>query len=114
MMVAQPPADAGEVSGGAADRTAHRSRGRSGRPRRPHADHGALTGVVDVVADAAALAALVTLLVAAILHLPWRQEAAVAVVATGVVLATGLVGSAALEDTVRELFPVVVFLVTIL
>jgi arsenical pump membrane protein len=73
-----------------------------------------LTGVLDVVADAVALAALVTLLVAAILHLPWRQEAAVAVVAAGVVLATGLVGRDELEDTVRELFPVVVFLVTIL
>jgi arsenical pump membrane protein len=70
--------------------------------------------LTDVLADAVALAALAALLVTAILHLPWRQEAAVAVVATGVVLATGLVGRAELEDTLRELLPVVVFLVTIL
>jgi arsenical pump membrane protein len=73
-----------------------------------------LSDVLDVVADAAALAALVALLVTAILHLPWRREAAVALVAAVVVLATGLVGRDELEDTVRELFPVVVFLVTIL
>ena len=61
-----------------------------------------------------ALAALAALLVVAILHLPSRQEAAIAVAATVVVLATGLVGRARLEDTVHELLPVVVFLVTIL
>ena len=61
-----------------------------------------------------ALAALLGLLVTAILHLPWRQEAAVAVAATLVVLATGLVGRGAVEDNVRALLPVVVFLVTIL
>ena len=67
-----------------------------------------------LLADAVALAALAALLVAAILHLPWRQEAAVAVAATLVVLGTGLVGRDAVEDNVRELLPVVVFLVTIL
>jgi arsenical pump membrane protein len=70
-----------------------------------------LTGVL---ADAVALAVLLALLVTAILHLPWRQEAAVAGLATGVVLATGLVSRGELTDTVRALFPVVVFLVTIL
>jgi arsenical pump membrane protein len=70
-----------------------------------------LTGVL---ADAVALAVLLALLVTAILHLPWRQEAAVAVLATVVVLATGLVSRGELTDTVRALFPVVVFLVTIL
>ncbi len=70
--------------------------------------------MTDLLADALALVALAALLVTAILHLPWRQEAAVAVVATVVVLATGLVGRDQLEDTVRALFPVVVFLVTIL
>ena len=72
-----------------------------------------MTGVhADVLAtalaDALALAALGALLVTAILHLPWRQEAAVAVVATVVVLATGLVSRDELEDTVRALLPVVV------
>jgi arsenical pump membrane protein len=67
-----------------------------------------------VLGDAVALAALVALLVAATLHLPWRREAAVAVGVTAVVLATGLVGSGALWDSVRALLPVVVFLVTIL
>jgi arsenical pump membrane protein len=67
-----------------------------------------------LLADTVALAALVALLVTAILHLPWRQESAVAVAATVVVLATGLVGRDQLEDNVRELLPVVVFLVTIL
>jgi len=67
-----------------------------------------------VLADGVALAALAGLLVTAILHLPWRQEAAAAVVATLVVLATGLVDVHAAADTVRELLPVVVFLVTIL
>jgi arsenical pump membrane protein len=57
---------------------------------------------------------LAALLTTAVLHLPWRQEAAVAVAATGVVLATGLVGVDRLVDTVRALLPVVVFLVTIL
>jgi arsenical pump membrane protein len=61
-----------------------------------------------------ALAALGALLATAILHLPWRQEAAVAAAATVVVLATGLVGTDRLEDTVRAMLPVVVFLVTIL
>jgi len=61
-----------------------------------------------------ALGALAALLVVAILHLPWRQEAAAAVLATGVVLATGLVDRDAVTDTIRELMPVVVFLVTIL
>ena len=70
--------------------------------------------MTDLLADAVALVALAALLVTAILHLPWRQEAAVAVLATVVVLATGLVGRDELEDTVRALFPVVVFLVTIL
>jgi arsenical pump membrane protein len=70
--------------------------------------------LTDVLADAAALAALAALLAAAILHLPWRQESAVAVAATSVVLATGLVSRHRLEDTVRSLLPVVVFLVTIL
>ncbi len=67
-----------------------------------------------VLADAVALTVLLALLVTAILHLPWRQEAAVAVLATVVVLATGLVSREELADTVRALFPVVVFLVTIL
>jgi arsenical pump membrane protein len=67
-----------------------------------------------VLADAVALGALAVLLAAATLHLPWRREAAVAVAATLVVLATGLVGRDDLEDTIRELLPVVVFLVTIL
>jgi arsenical pump membrane protein len=67
-----------------------------------------------LLADTVALAALAALLVAAILHLPWRQESAVAVAATVVVLATGLVDRQQLEDTVRSLLPVVVFLVTIL
>ncbi len=57
--------------------------------------------LTDLLADAVALVALAALLVTAILHLPWRQEAAVAVVATVVVLATGLVGRDQLEDTVR-------------
>jgi arsenical pump membrane protein len=70
--------------------------------------------LTDVLADAVALAALAALLVAAILHLPWRRESAVAVAATVVVLATGLVDRQQLEDTVRSLLPVVVFLVTIL
>jgi len=70
--------------------------------------------LADVLADTVALAALFALLVTAILHLPWRQEATVATVAIGVVLATGLVDRDELEDTVRALFPVVVFLVTIL
>lgn len=61
-----------------------------------------------------ALAVLAGLLVAAILHLPWRWEAAVAVAGTLVVLATGLVDLDAATDAVRELLPVVVFLVTIL
>lgn len=61
-----------------------------------------------------ALVALAALLVTAILHLSWRQESAVAVAATLVVLATGLVGRHQLEGTVRSLLPVVVFLVTIL
>jgi arsenical pump membrane protein len=67
-----------------------------------------------VLADAVALAALAGLLGAAILHLPWRQEAAAAVAAVVVVLATGLVDLDAAADTVRQLLPVVVFLVTIL
>jgi arsenical pump membrane protein len=67
-----------------------------------------------VLADALALAALAALLVTAVLHLPWRQEAAAALVATAVVLATGLLDRDAVTDTVRELLPVVVFLVTIL
>ena len=67
-----------------------------------------------VLADAVALAALAALLVVATLHLSWRLEGAVAVAATLVVLATGLVGADRLERTVRELLPVVVFLVTIL
>lgn len=67
-----------------------------------------------VLADGVALLALAGLLAAAILHLPWRQEAGVAVAATVLVLLTGLVSRAELEDTVRELLPVVVFLVTIL
>ncbi len=61
-----------------------------------------------------ALAALAILLVVAILHLPWRQEAAAAVAATALVLTTGLVDRDAVTDTVRELLPVVIFLVTIL
>jgi arsenical pump membrane protein len=64
--------------------------------------------------DAVALAALVALLVAATLHLPWRGEAAVAVAAAAAVMATGLVGSGPLWDSVRALLPVVVFLVSIL
>ncbi|HEX5089832.1 MAG TPA: SLC13 family permease [Nocardioides sp.] len=75
---------------------------------------GVHADVATALADALALAALGALLVTAILHLPWRQEAAVAVVATVVVLATGLVSRNELEDTVRALLPVVVFLVTIL
>ena len=67
-----------------------------------------------VLADAVALAALAGLLVTATLHLPWRREAAVAVAAAVVVLATGLLGADAVGDTLRELLPVVVFLVTIL
>ena len=67
-----------------------------------------------VLADAVALACLAVLLATAILHLPWRREAAVAVAATVVVLTTGLVDRGTLEDTVRELLPVVIFLVTIL
>jgi arsenical pump membrane protein len=70
--------------------------------------------VGDLFADAVALASLAGLLVAATLHLPWRQEAAAAVAATVVVLATGLVDRHALSDTVRQLLPVVLFLVTIL
>ncbi len=66
------------------------------------------------LADAVALGCLAVLLVAATLHLPWRREAAVALGATAVVLATGLVGRDELEDTIRALLPVVVFLVTIL
>ncbi len=50
----------------------------------------------------------------AVLHLPWRQEAGAAVAATVVVLATGLVDRDTATDAVRELLPVVVFLVTIL
>jgi arsenical pump membrane protein len=56
-----------------------------------------------VLADAVALACLAVLLATAILHLPWRREAAVAVAATVVVLATGLMDLEAFEDTVREL-----------
>jgi arsenical pump membrane protein len=67
-----------------------------------------------VLADAVALACLAVLLVTATLHLPWRREAVVAVGATAVVLATGLVGPDALEGHVRALLPVVLFLVTIL
>ena len=67
-----------------------------------------------LLADAVALGALAVLLTAAILHLPWRQETAVAVGATVVVLLTGLVSRADLEATIRALLPVVVFLVTIL
>jgi arsenical pump membrane protein len=67
-----------------------------------------------VLADGVALAGLVVLLVTATLHLSWRREAGVAVAATAVVVATGLVGAHALEDNVRELLPVVLFLVTIL
>jgi arsenical pump membrane protein len=67
-----------------------------------------------VLADAVALAALAGLLVAATLHLPWPREAGVAVLATVVVLATGLVDRDTLTDTLGELLPVVVFLVTIL
>jgi arsenical pump membrane protein len=70
--------------------------------------------LTDVLADVVALAALGALLVTAILHLPWRQEAAVAMVATVVVLATGLLSPDELERTLRALVPVVVFLVTIL
>jgi len=66
------------------------------------------------LADAVALGTLAVLLAAATLHLPWRREAAVAVGATVVVLATGLIGSNQLEDTIRALLPVVIFLVTIL
>lgn len=67
-----------------------------------------------VLADAVALAALAGLLATAILHLPWRQEALAAVLAVAVVLATGLVDRDALTETVRELLPVVLFLVAIL
>lgn len=67
-----------------------------------------------LVADGVALAALVVLLVTATLHTSWRREAAVAAAATVVVLATGLVSGDRLVDTVRELLPVVLFLVTIL
>jgi len=70
--------------------------------------------VTDLVADGVALACLAVLLLTATLHLPWRREAVVAVVATAVVLTTGLVDRDALEATVRELLPVVLFLVTIL
>ena len=85
---------------------------RPGQLRRGrHHCHDLLTAVL---ADAVALACLAVLLATAVLHLPWRREAAVAVAATVVVLATGLVDLAAFEDTVRALLPVVVFLVTIL
>jgi arsenical pump membrane protein len=67
-----------------------------------------------LLADTVALAALAALLATAILHLPWRQEAAVAIAAVFGVLATGLVGVDELGDTIRALLPVVVFLVTIL
>ncbi|MEO9322846.1 SLC13 family permease [Nocardioides sp. C4-1] len=67
-----------------------------------------------LLADAVALLALAGLLAVAIGHLPWRLEAAASVLAAVVVLPTGLVHREALVDTVRELAPVVVFLVAIL
>ena len=70
--------------------------------------------VLTVLADGVALVALAVLLVTATLHTTWRREAVIAVAATLLVLATGLVSRDALEDTVRELLPVVLFLVTIL
>jgi arsenical pump membrane protein len=67
-----------------------------------------------VLADGFALGALAVLLVTATLHTTWRREAVIAVAATVLVLATGLVGPDSLDETARELLPVVVFLVTIL
>ena len=70
--------------------------------------------VLTVLADGVALVALAVLLVTATLHTTWRREAVIAVAATLLVLATGLVGPDSLEGTLRQLLPVVVFLVTIL
>jgi arsenical pump membrane protein len=97
-----PPVPRSQLSSSQAPHASRRGRSRL------NADLGSL------LADAAALAALAVLLVVAILHLPWRREAAAALVATAVVLATGLVDRHAVADTVRELLPVLVFLVTIL
>ena len=67
-----------------------------------------------LAADAIALGALAVLLVTATVHTTWRREAAISVGAAVVVAVTGLLTLRALGDTVAELMPVVVFLVTIL
>ncbi|MCD4525560.1 SLC13 family permease [Nocardioides sp. cx-173] len=65
-------------------------------------------------AELVAVAALLTLLVTAYRHPSGRVEALVAVVATGAVLATGLVPLDRAGEALRHLAPVVAFLATIL
>ena len=64
--------------------------------------------------DLVPLAALVVLLVTAYAHPSGRVEAAVGLLAAGATLATGILTWSDVEDTVRHLGPVVLFLVTIL
>ena len=64
--------------------------------------------------DAVPLAALAALLVTAYVHPRARTELAVGLGAAAVTLATGLLDAGDVEDVLRHLGPVVLFLVTIL
>ncbi|MXG92220.1 ArsB/NhaD family transporter [Nocardioides flavescens] len=66
------------------------------------------------LADGVAILALLALLAAATVHTTWRREAAISLLAAAAACATGLVSLHQVEETVRELLPVVLFLVTIL
>jgi arsenical pump membrane protein len=64
--------------------------------------------------DVIPVAALLLLLVTAYVHPSGRVEAGVGVLAAGATLATGILARSDVEDTLRHLGPVVLFLVTIL
>ena len=64
--------------------------------------------------DLVPVAALLVLLVTAYAHPSGRVEALIGLVAAGVTCATGILDRSDVEDTLRHLGPVVLFLVTIL
>ena len=64
--------------------------------------------------DLVPVAALLVLLVTAYAHPSGRVEALIGLAAAGVTCATGILGWSEVEDTLRHLGPVVLFLVTIL
>jgi arsenical pump membrane protein len=70
--------------------------------------------VSEWLADGVAILALLSLLVAATVHTTWRREAVISLLAAAAACATGLVSLHEVDETVRELLPVVLFLVTIL